>query len=180
MEEKLDQNDSDKSGDIISESSTDIESSINAGVGGDNKLDIEDQESADSNKLKQIKELCVRTDLSAIAKVDKILLIIDPEPEKREGPQYQKRPLEDQNITNNPKQFKGAQDNEVNEDSGGDVDLDNCVVCGLSLKVFKEDCMKEVHHYLRYVFYIIYYIFLTKLKRNFSVMGSESSKNLKS
>lgn len=36
-----------------------------------------------------------------------------------------------------------------------DVDIDSCVVCGLSLRVFKEDTMKEIHHYLSHGFRVL-------------------------
>ena len=150
-DEKLNKSDSDKTEDL-SESSTD-NALINSEEKVESKTDLSDPTFNDANKLKLIKELCKRTDLSAIAKVDKILLIIDPEQAKQNPPLAQKRPLEDQNLKENSKQFKGAAD--IDDAGPEDVDIDSCVVCGLSLRVFKEDTMKEMHHYLSHGFRVL-------------------------
>ena len=96
MDEKLNKSDSDKT-EGSSESSTD-NALINSEVKVESKTDLSDPTLNDANKLKLIKDLCKRTDLSAIAKVDNILLIIDPEQAKQNPPLAQKRPLEDQNL----------------------------------------------------------------------------------
>ena len=144
--------DSDKTNDF-SESSTDNVSNNMEKQDG-SKTDVEDERLSDSNKLKTIKDVCQRTDLSAVAKVDKILLIIEPEQENLSPPVSQKRPLDDQNLKPTPKQFKGAADIDADADVE-DVDIDSCVVCGLSLRVFKEDTMKEIHHYLSHGFRVL-------------------------
>ena len=152
MDEKLNKSDSDKIDDT-SESSTD-NTLINREEKVGSKTDVPDPKSNDADKLKMIKDLCKRTDLSAIAKVDNILLIIDPEQAKQSPPLAQKRPLEEQNLKENPKHFKGAADS----DAAGeveDVDIDSCVVCGLSLRIFKEDTIKEMHHYLSHGFRVL-------------------------
>ena len=155
MDEKLNKSDSDKTDDI-SESSTD-NALINTEKKVCSKTDVSDLKPNDADKLKMIKDLCKRTDLSAVSKVDNILLIIDPEPEqeKQSPPLPQKRPLEDQNLKENPKQFKGAAEAEIDVASVEDVDIDSCVVCGLSLRVFKEETMKEMHHYLSHGFRVL-------------------------
>jgi len=122
------------------------------------------------SKLARIKDLCMRTDISALAKVDQILQVIDPKPsspvtEKWNG----KRAAEDVSVNIDPKHFKAATDNDDDEDVVGD--LDSCVVCGLSLLAFKGDKMKEFHHYLRY-FSCHYYVILINIPT--SVMDSES------
>ena len=152
MNGNLNKSDSDKTNDF-SESSTDNVSNNKEKQDG-SKTDIEDGHLTDSNKLKTIKDVCMRTDLSAVAKVDKILLIIEPEQENQRPPVSQKRPLEDQNLKPTPKQFKGAADIDADDDVE-DVDIDSCVVCGLSLRVFKEDSMKEIHHYLSHGFRVL-------------------------
>ena len=80
-------------------------------------------------------------------------MIIDPEQAKQSPPLPQKRPLEEQNLKENPKQLKGAAD--IDGAGVEDVDIDSCVVCGLSLRVFKEDTMKEMHHYLSHGFRVL-------------------------
>ena len=149
MDEKLNKSDSDKT-EGSSESSTD-NALINSEVKVESKTDLSDPTLNDANKLKLIKDLCKRTDLSAIAKVDNILLIIDPEQAKQNPPLAQKRPLEDQNLNEDSKHFKRAAD----IDDVGPEDVDSCVVCGLSLRVFKEDAMKEMHHYLSHGFRVL-------------------------
>jgi len=106
-------------------------------------------------KLDKIKELCLRTDLSALAKVDQILQVIDPKPpspvkENSNG----KRAAEDLTVNIDPKHFKSANEDD-DEDREVDGDLDSCVVCGLSLMAFKGDKMKEFHHYLSHGFRIL-------------------------
>merc|ERR1712227_1135740 len=106
------------------------------------------------SKLARIKDLCMRTDISALAKVDQILQVIDPKPsspvtEKWNG----KRAAEDVSVNIDPKHFKAATDKDDAEDVVGD--LDSCVVCGLSLLAFKGDKMKEFHHYLSHGFRIL-------------------------
>ena len=154
MDEKLNKSDSasDKTDDL-SESSTDNISNKQEKQDG-SETDIEDKKLTDANKLKTIKDVCKRTDLSPIAKVDKILLIIEPDQENQSPPQTQKRPLEDENLKPSPKQFKGAADIDADA-SVEDVEIDSCVVCGLSLRVFKEDTMKEIHHYLSHGFRVL-------------------------
>ena len=150
-DEKLNKSDSDKTGGS-SESSTD-NALINSKEKVESKTDLSVPTLNDANKLKLIKDLCKRTDLGAIAKVDNILLIIDPEQEKQNPLLAQKRPLQDQNLKENSKQFKGAAD--IDDAGPEDVDVDSCVVCGLSLRVFKEDAMKEMHHYLSHGFRVL-------------------------
>ena len=154
MDEKQNKSDSDKTNDL-SESSPDNVSNKAEKQDG-SKTDIEDKKLIDANKLKTIKDVCKRTDLSPVAKVDKILLIIEPDQENQSPPQTQKRPLEDQNFKPTSKQFKGAAAADIDADASvEDVDIDSCVVCGLSLRVFKEDTMKEIHHYLSHGFRVL-------------------------
>ena len=98
----------------------------------------------DSKKLADIKDTCLRTDLSALAKIDKILNLIDPSFNKN------KRPADcDMNSGDKPKQAKHDDAEESEEPNETFLGIDSCVVCGLTLKVFKEDQMKEFQHYMR-------------------------------
>ena len=115
-----------------------------------------DDEKEEKSKLIKIKELCLRTDISALAKVDQILQVIDPKPpspvkEHSNG----KRAAEDVTVNIDPKHFKAANEDEDDDGKEVDSDLDSCVVCGLSLMVFKGDKMKEFHHYLSHGFRIL-------------------------
>ena len=110
--------------------------------------DSDGDRDGEKNKLCRIKSLCLRTDLSALAKVDQIMQIIDSDQtnNKKRGAEEQL----DSGDSSAPKQFKPdtEPDREKAED-GDDDDADCCVVCALPLRVFKEDNAKEVHHYLR-------------------------------
>ena len=115
-----------------------------------------DDKKEEKSKLMRIKELCLRTDISALAKVDQILQVIDPKPpspvkEHSNG----KRAAEDVTVNIDPKHFKAANEDEDDDGKEVDSDLDSCVVCGLSLMVFKGDKMKEFHHYLSHGFRIL-------------------------
>ena len=122
----------------------------------------EDQPSTHDHKLQldQIRQLCVRTDISALAKVSQILNIIDGKPleteeSKSSGESSRKRPSNDDvNNEENRKQHKpNEEDVETVLDELGE--LDSCVVCGLKLRVFKGDKSKELHHYLSHGFRVL-------------------------
>ena len=112
--------------------------------------DSDGDRDGEKNKLCRIKSLCLRTDLSALAKVDQILQIIDSD--GKDQTNNKKREAEEQldsGDSSAPKQFKPDTDPEGEKAEDEDDDADCCVVCALPLRVFKEDNAKEVHHYLR-------------------------------
>ena len=120
-------------------------------IGDGDMNDSDGDRDGEKNKLCRIKSLCLRTDLSALAKVDQILQIIDSD--GKDQTNNKKREADEQldcEDSSAPKQFKPnvEPDREKAED-GDDDDADCCVVCALPLRVFKEDNAKEVHHYLR-------------------------------
>ena len=122
-----------------------------SGDGDMNDSGSDGDRDGETNKLCRIKSLCLRTDLSALAKVDQILQIIDSD--GKDQTNNKKRESEEQLDCGDspaPKQFKPdtEPDREKAEDADDD-DADCCVVCALPLRVFKEDNAKEVHHYLR-------------------------------
>ena len=120
-----------------------------------------DQESPDHKlQLDQIRNCCLRTDISALAKVTQILNIIDGKPlesgseDRKSSKDSLKRPANDDNNDVNSKHHK-SDDGKEDIVLGEMGDLDSCVVCGLKLKVFKGDISKELHHYLSHGFRVL-------------------------
>ena len=112
-------------------------------------------------KLSNIKDLCLRSDLSAVVKIDKILMIVDPSYQqeglpvpnsetkvvggKRPADMRQKPPVSSKVPKLDPEKNKGDGSSHLNYND----ETSACVVCGLSLKVFRNDATKELIHYLR-------------------------------
>ena len=111
-------------------------------------------------KLSNIKDLCLRSDLSAVVKISKILMIVDPSrqaalPVSNSEPKVAggKRPadLEEKPSASSPSKFPklDPEKTKTDESSGLNYNDEICVVCGLSLKVFRNDANRELFHYLR-------------------------------
>ena len=112
-------------------------------------------------KLSNIKDLCLRSDLSAVVKIDKILRIVDPSyqevlpvPRSETKVLGSKRPADMREKPSaspskvpkvDPQKNKADLSSHLNYNDGTSA----CVVCGLSLKVFRNDANKELIHYLR-------------------------------
>jgi len=123
-------------------------------------------DSKSDQKLSDIKTLCLRTDLSALVKIDNILKIIEPSlpqqtvntPHKLPKLNAAKRPGEFKAVNSPNKVHKFDSEKEKN---GGSKELSfpdsasGCVVCGLSLKVFRNDASKELVHYLSHGFRVL-------------------------
>ena len=106
-------------------------------------------------KLSNIKDLCLRSDLSAVVKISKILMIVDPSrqqvlPVSNSEPKVAggKRPAD---LEEKPSKFPklDPEKTKTDESSGLNYNDEICVVCGLSLKVFRNDANRELFHYLR-------------------------------
>ena len=125
--------------------------------GGDSStVNLEEQ-------LSNIKDLCLRSDLSAVVKIDKILMIVDPSRHSQQVlppvPNSQtkvaggKRPAdfkEKPSVSSPCKVPKLDPEKSKTEVSSGlNYNDEICVVCGLSLKVFRNDANRELFHYLR-------------------------------
>ena len=113
-------------------------------------------------KLSNIKDLCLRSDLSAVVKIDKILKIVDPSIQQEVLPVPNtetkvlggKRPADMKGRPSaSPSKFPklDPEKNKANVSSQLNFNDESCacVVCGLSLKVFRNDANKELIHYLR-------------------------------
>ena len=113
-------------------------------------------------KLSNIKDLCLRSDLSAVVKIDKILRIVDPsiQQEVLPAPNIEtkvfrgKRPADmKEKPSASPSKVPklDPEKNKANLSSHLNYNDESCacVVCGLSLKVFRNDERKELFHYLR-------------------------------
>ena len=120
-------------------------------IGDGDMNDSDGDRDGEKNKLCRIKSLCLRTDLSALAKVDQILQIIDSDGKDQTNNKKREAVEQlDRGDSSAPKQFKpNAEPDREKAEDGDDDDADCCVVCALPLRVFKEDNAKEVHHYLR-------------------------------
>ena len=125
--------------------------------GGDERSTVNLEE-----KLSNIKDLCLRSDLSAVVKIDKILRIVDPsiQQEVLPAPNIEtkvfrgKRPadMKEKPFASPSKVPKlDPEKNKANLSSHLNYNDESCacVVCGLSLKVFRNDARKELIHYLR-------------------------------
>ena len=125
--------------------------------GGDERSTVNLEE-----KLSNIKDLCLRSDLSAVVKIDKILRIVDPsiQQEVLPAPNIEtkvfrgKRPADmKEKPSASPSKVPklDPEKNKANLSSHLNYNDESCacVVCGLSLKVFRNDARKELIHYLR-------------------------------
>ena len=110
-------------------------------------------------KLPEIKDLCLRSDLSALAKIDQILSLIDPSLVQRVNttptpPRTEagKRPadLSAGNVGISCSKIPKF-DPEIEKDIKLEMmDSGGCAVCGISLTEFRNDSTRELVHYLRY------------------------------
>ena len=113
-------------------------------------------------KLSNIKDLCLRSDLSAVVKIDKILMIVDPSSHSQPVlPPVQnsqtkiagaggKRPADFKEKPSVSSPCKVPKlDPELSSGLNFNDETCSCVVCGLPLKVFRNDANKELFHYLR-------------------------------
>ena len=114
-------------------------------------------------KLIKIKQLCLRTDISAMIKVAQILDIIDPKPVKNEETSENNRETVKRSIdqavvgdkVNTNKKLKTDEGVEEVVEDEDNVVPDTCVVCGLALRVFNDDKRREVHHYISHGFRVL-------------------------
>ena len=112
-------------------------------------------------KLSNIKDLCLRSDLSAVVKIDKILMIVDPSiqqvlpvPHSETKVAGGKRPADlkekpSASPSKVPRLDPEKNKTELSSQLNYNDETSACVVCGLSLKVFRNDANKELFHYLR-------------------------------
>lgn len=121
-------------------------------------------------KLSNIKDLCLRSDLSAVVKIDKILMIVDPSSHSHSQPVLPpvqnsqtkiagaggKRPADVKEKPSAsspckvPKLDPEKSKTELSSGLNFNDETCSCVVCGLPLKVFRNDANKELFHYLRW------------------------------
>ena len=113
-------------------------------------------------KLSNIKDLCLRSDMSAVVKIDKILMIVDPSiqqvlpaPHSETKVAGGKRPadLKEKPSSASPSKVPRLDPEKNKTEVGSQLNYNDetcaCVVCGLSLKVFRNDANRELFHYLR-------------------------------
>merc|ERR1712156_1194137 len=106
-------------------------------------------------KLPEIKDLCLRSDLSALAKIDQILSIIDPSLVQRVNstptpPRTEagKRPA-DLSAGNVGLSCSKIPKFDIETDIKTEMmDSGGCAVCGISLTEFRNDSTRELVHYL--------------------------------
>jgi len=114
-------------------------------------------------KISKIREICHRTDISAVVKIGQILNVIElmkeiGKDDKVSSDKSSKRENEANIDDNRPsKKSKNCEDESAEDEAGQDDDtfLDSCVVCGLGLGVLAGNLYKEFHHYMSHGFRVL-------------------------
>ena len=157
----------------LSDSVSDFNEDTNKSIDESKNENIEQEIKSDINvdiltqdehilKISKIKEICHRTDISALMKIDQILNVIESKKKiDKDTNESSSRGIKRENEAKTDdvspsKKPKNREDNSIDGDADEEVDsdVDSCVVCGLGLCAIG-NMFNEFNHYMRFQYIYI-------------------------